>query len=115
MLRINRLLTILLLVALILSACQPLVQPVAQQAALVPHFLRTACLYRISPDVNVICGYLIIPETRSQADGKTIRLHVVIFKNTSVQRQPDPLILLNGGPGSPGQPMSRVCSMTCSV
>lgn len=30
---------------------------------------------------------------------------MVIFKSTSEQPAPDPVLLLNGGPGSPGQPM----------
>lgn len=96
---------------LLLSGClsiQPVTAappPAATAPAAVPYFLRTACLYRIPPGANVTCGYLVVPEDRSQAAGKTIRLHVLIFKSSSVAPQPDPIILLNGGPGSPGQPM----------
>ena len=105
MFRMNRMLTILLLAMLTLGASSPIVRAAPAEAAPVPYFLRTACLYRIPPGANVTCGYLIVPEDRSQPAGKMIRLHVVIFKSTSTPSQPAPLILLNGGPGSPGQPM----------
>lgn len=109
MLRLLRL-TGMLFLFLLTGACQPM-QPTVAMAVLLPapasppYFLRTACLYRIPPDANVTCGYLIVPEDRSYPTGKPIRLHVVIFKSTSEQPAPDPVILLNGGPGSPGQPM----------
>lgn len=101
----------LLCCLLVLSGCLP-IQPAAVLASsaapsppAAPYFLHTACLYRIPAGADVTCGYLVVPEDRSQPDGKTIRLHVVIFKSASAAPQPDPLILLNGGPGSPGQPM----------
>jgi len=105
-----------LLLALMMGGCRPIQPAVALSADTVtapatvtdpslPYFLRTACLYRIPPGANVTCGYLVVPEDRSQPAGKTIRLHVVIFKSRSAEPQPDPILLLNGGPGSPGQPM----------
>ena len=109
MLRSIRLL--FLLTVLVMRDCLSL-QPVAALAPLMakappaaPYFLRTACLYRILPDANVTCGYLLVPEDRSQPTSKTIRLHVLIFKGSSRTPAADPLILLNGGPGSPGQPL----------
>lgn len=66
MLRLLRL-TGLLLLLLLTGACQP-IQPTAAMAVLPPapasspYFLRTACLYRIPPDANVTCGYVIVPE-----------------------------------------------------
>lgn len=112
MLRLLRLTGLLLCLLLVTGACQP-IQPTASLAAqdslpppaASPYFLRTACLYRIPPDAHVTCGYLVVPEEHSHPTGNLIRLHVVIFKSTSEQPAPDPVILLNGGPGSPGQPM----------
>ena len=108
----KRLWTLCLFMALVLSGCLPILPataaslPLAQEPPLaLPYFLRTACLYRIPPGANVTCGYLVVPEDRSHPAGKPIRLHVVIFKSSSAEPQPDPIILLNGGPGSPGQPM----------
>ncbi|MEZ4861537.1 MAG: alpha/beta fold hydrolase [Caldilineaceae bacterium] len=111
---VSRLLGFILLVSgLVVSACRPMIEtgaaplpalsPTPQPTT--PSFLRTACLYRTTPADNVECGYLLVPENRSQPDSRTIRLHVLIFKSASEQSQPDPLILLNGGPGSPSQPM----------
>lgn len=113
----KRLYPFLLLITLVASACQP-IQPAAPVPMVsapatpspttnttVPRFMRTACLYRIPPGENVTCGYLIVPEVRSQPTEKAIRLHVVILKSTAAEPAADPLILLNGGPGSPGRPM----------
>jgi len=120
MLPFNQLWPLCLLAVLIVNGCQPIqslaptlvtAAPTSTLTALLPdtasapHFLRTACLYRIPPEANVTCGYLVVPEDRSQPAGKTIRLHVVIFQSASEPPAPDPVILLNGGPGSPGQPM----------
>ena len=116
MVRVTRF-TLFLVTLLLATACWPLsltsasvTQPLTMRlsptvAVVTPQFLRTACLYRIPPDANVTCGYLLVLEDRSQPTAKTIRLHVVIFKSSSSAPAADPLILLNGGPGSPGQPM----------
>ena len=111
MLRSIRFLILVVCLLSLSSGCLP-IQPVvavplpaAKTPPAPPYFLRTACLYRIPPGANVTCGYLVVPEDRGHPAGKTIRLHVVIFKSSSAEPQPDPILLLNGGPGSPGQPM----------
>jgi pimeloyl-ACP methyl ester carboxylesterase len=48
---------------------------------------------------NVRCGELSVPEDRSQPQGPTIRLAVVIFKTSSPHPAPDPVFVLGGGPG----------------
>ncbi len=96
----------------VMSGCQPIqatvpttfVPPPAGSDA-VPRFMRSACLYPIEPEDGVTCGFLLVPEDRSQPNSRIIRLHVLIFKSTSDHPAPDPLLLLNGGPGSPGGPM----------
>ncbi|MCL4863294.1 MAG: alpha/beta hydrolase [Caldilineaceae bacterium] len=110
MVRVNRLLTVLVLVVLLLSACQPIQRtPLAttppEPGDVIPRFVRTPCLYPTRPEDNVECGFLLAPEVRSQPESRVIRLHVLIFKSTSDHPAPDPLVLLNGGPGSPGGPM----------
>jgi pimeloyl-ACP methyl ester carboxylesterase len=45
------------------------------------------------------CGYLMVPENRRVAGGRTIQVAVAILKSTSPNPQPDPLVYLNGGPG----------------
>jgi pimeloyl-ACP methyl ester carboxylesterase len=48
------------------------------------------------------CGFLNVPEHHSNPDGKQIQLAVAIIKSTSANPQPDPLVLLQGGPGGSG-------------
>jgi pimeloyl-ACP methyl ester carboxylesterase len=45
------------------------------------------------------CGFLVVPENRSQPDGRTIRLAVAIVPAVSPQPAPDPIVHLTGGPG----------------
>ncbi|MGH2514367.1 MAG: alpha/beta fold hydrolase, partial [Ktedonobacterales bacterium] len=48
---------------------------------------------------NVQCGYLTVPEDRSNPTGATIHVAVAIFKTPSANPAPDPVIFLQGGPG----------------
>jgi pimeloyl-ACP methyl ester carboxylesterase len=45
------------------------------------------------------CGYLIVPEDRSQVAGKQVELPVVIFHTDNPKPKPDPVIYLAGGGG----------------
>ena len=65
----------------------------------VPGFESAECQFEIPPGQTVECGYLIVPEDRSQPDGPTIRLHVAIFRSHSDNPAPDPIVYLAGGPG----------------
>jgi pimeloyl-ACP methyl ester carboxylesterase len=107
MYRLNRVLTLLVLVALLVSACQPIVapaQPAAEQPAkgYMPHYEPAECKYPIPEGDQVECGYLIVPEDRSQPDGPMIRVYVMNFKAKSDNPAPEPLIVVPGGPGGPG-------------
>jgi pimeloyl-ACP methyl ester carboxylesterase len=46
------------------------------------------------------CGYLVVPENRFKAGGRTIRLAVAIIRAISPKPAPDPIVFLSGGPGS---------------
>jgi pimeloyl-ACP methyl ester carboxylesterase len=48
---------------------------------------------------RVDCGFVVVPEDHSNPDGPSIRLAVVVIKDQSDEHQPDPVILLAGGPG----------------
>lgn len=48
---------------------------------------------------NVRCGYLTVPEDRTNPSSPKIRLAVAIFKTPSATPAPDPIIFLQGGPG----------------
>ena len=85
------------LAALILVAVATMPSLTHAQAE-VPRFERIACA-AFPLDVEMECGYLIVPEDRSQPDGPTIRLAVAIFKARLQDAAPDPVVYLAGGPG----------------
>ena len=45
------------------------------------------------------CGYLIVPESRSRPNGRTIRLMVAKYPSRSAEKRTDPVVYLAGGPG----------------
>ncbi len=47
---------------------------------------------------TIECGYLVVPEDRSDANSPTIRLAVAVL-HPSATPQPDPIVYLEGGPG----------------
>ncbi len=49
--------------------------------------------------MEIDCGYLSVPEDRSQANSPMIRLHVAIIHNIDSGPVPDPVVILHGGPG----------------
>ncbi|MCE7985205.1 MAG: alpha/beta fold hydrolase [Caldilinea sp. CFX5] len=107
MVRINRLFTLVMLAALIFSACQPIQAPTPSTApaaakGYTPRYEPAECKYPIPEGEQVACGYLTVPEDRSKPDGPTIRLHVVNFKSKSATPKPDPIFVVHGGPGASG-------------
>jgi len=64
-----------------------------------PAFEPSTCQFINAFRLNAECGYLIVPEDRAQPDGPTVRLHVAIFRSTSSNPEPDPVIYLAGGGG----------------
>src|SRR6185369_3491638 len=48
---------------------------------------------------NVRCGWLTVPENRHRPGGRAIKLAVVILAATGPSPEPDPLVILSGGPG----------------
>lgn len=66
----------------------------------VPRFEPSGCYFNYTPGSHQVeCGYLVVPEDRSQPDGPTVKLHVAIFKSKAVNRAPDPVIYVAGGGG----------------
>src|SRR5690606_25260782 len=45
------------------------------------------------------CGLLVVPENYEQPEVRQIRLAVAIFRHSSGNPEPDPIIYLTGGPG----------------
>ena len=68
------------------------------EPAYVPVFETESCEFQVPPGRDVECGWLTVPEDRSQPD-KMIHLHVAIFHSDSDNPAPDPIVYLEGGPG----------------
>jgi pimeloyl-ACP methyl ester carboxylesterase len=67
-------------------------------------FQTTSCPFKLAAGVvegkDVQCGYLTVPADHSRPRGPTIRLAVAIFKASYSNPAPDPVIDLQGGPGT---------------
>jgi pimeloyl-ACP methyl ester carboxylesterase len=102
------------LISTILSACgtttptpMPTETPLEPTATAVPTsepsatFEQAPCPFNVpeGQEDRVDCGFVIVPEDHSNPDGPSIRLSVVVVKDQSDEHQPDPVIVLAGGPG----------------
>ena len=56
------------------------------------------CAFSAPNGVDIECGYLTVPEDRSQKNSPMIRLHVAIVRTENPK--PDPVVGLQGGPGA---------------
>ena len=77
---------------------------VARQVAQRTNAFRSApCMFELPAGAvegrDVECGYLTVPERYGQPDGPTIQLAVAIIKSRAANPAPDPLVMLQGGPG----------------
>jgi pimeloyl-ACP methyl ester carboxylesterase len=67
-------------------------------------FISAACRFVLPENIHqgeqVNCGYLTVPEQRTDPDTHLIRLAVAVFHPPGGATQPDPLIYLSGGPGA---------------
>ncbi len=92
--------TPLLLLALLL-ALPSLARAGDTTASRVPRFEPAPCpkLQGAEELAKASCGYLVVPETREQPNGRTIRLMVAKYPARAAEKQPDPIVYLAGGPG----------------
>jgi pimeloyl-ACP methyl ester carboxylesterase len=74
--------------------------PPTQPPAYTPTFEEADCAFEVPEGYQPKCGYLIVPEDRSDPQGRQIRLHVAVLASTDASPAPDPVIHLAGGPGS---------------
>lgn len=51
---------------------------------------------------NATCYDLVVPERHAQPAGRSIKLHVAVFRSGAADRLDDPILFLMGGPGQPG-------------
>lgn len=94
-----------LLCIVVLSGCGS-DNPTPNNQNSVPRFDKAACPFKpasgMTEGKDFTCGYLVVPEDRTDPKSKTIKLAVGIFKPVKTPAQPDPVILLQGGPGGGG-------------
>ncbi len=57
------------------------------------------CWFTVAEGQAVECQYVIVPENRTDPDSDEIRLAVAVFKASDEDPQPDPVMILSGGPG----------------
>ncbi len=62
-------------------------------------FEAVACWFEVPETAQVDCGFVIVEEDHFEPTGKTIRLAVAIMRDKGMNHQPDPVIMLAGGPG----------------
>jgi pimeloyl-ACP methyl ester carboxylesterase len=81
------------------------VSHVVSSSRAVSAFQTAACPF--TPPASVVvrrdlrCGYLTVPEDHARPQGRTIRLAVAIYTSLDPSPAPDPLLIFNGGPGTP--------------
>ncbi|RMG88195.1 MAG: alpha/beta fold hydrolase, partial [Chloroflexi bacterium] len=64
-----------------------------------PFFEDAPCPMPVNIAETVRCGYLVVPEDRTDPASPMIRLAVAIIRTSADNPAPDPVIYLNGGPG----------------
>jgi pimeloyl-ACP methyl ester carboxylesterase len=86
---------------LVLLAAAPGAAAEAETALPVPRFEAAPCPKLAGADelAKARCGYLVVPENRGQAGGRTIKLLVATYPASAKEKRPDPIVYLAGGPG----------------
>ena len=83
-------------VLLILVSCSS-----SNELPMLSQFESTACKHTLEANSTTRCGYLIVPEDRSNPDnGRKLKLYVAIYKSLSGSSNNPPLFYLTGGPGA---------------
>ncbi len=68
--------------------------------AYTPRFEESTCAFAVLTDLEIRCGYLVVPEDRQEPDnGKEVRIHVATVETDAADAPPDPIVYLDGGPG----------------
>ncbi len=65
-----------------------------------PFFTPDLCPFTPPEEVEVECGFVAVPESRSGESGGTVELAVVLYHSLAAEPAPDPVVYLSGGPGS---------------
>ncbi len=76
-----------------------MIEPAQSRGKYVPTFEESPCPFTVPKNAAVKCGFVVVPEDHAHPDSPTIRLAVAVVSDHSDEHQPDPVILLSGGPG----------------
>jgi pimeloyl-ACP methyl ester carboxylesterase len=93
---INIVLCCMVAITLVTASCKKTTpEPITES----PLFEPAECLFTAPQGYDVECGYLTVPEDRSQPDGTKIKIYVGVFRTKNPNPEPDPIVYLAGGPG----------------
>lgn len=71
----------------------------AAAQANVPPFEKAECPFPVPIGYRIDCGFVSVPEDRSQPNSPLIKIGVALAHSNSTNPAPDPIFFLNGGPG----------------
>ena len=94
------------------TAQTPEASPIASPIAITPSFEEAECMYDLPAGLtegeNTFCGWVTAPMYPDGSAAGTVTLPIIRVASTSENPEPDPLLILLGGPG---QNMSAVLPM----
>ena len=81
-------------------------------------FEEASCPFERPEEDAISCGFVVVPDDHFSHNERTLRIALAVFKDESPGHQPDPVILLAGGPGEKTlaipyslPPFSRPCNL----
>jgi len=78
---------------------EPADTPEADEQDVIPLFEQSSCRFAQPAWASPTCGFLTVPEDRSQTGGSVVTIHVAIFRSDNPNPRSDPVIYLTGGGG----------------
>lgn len=86
--------------AVLLAALLAVTPLGAQEADYTPTLEPGDCPFDTPRGLTVDCGSMIVPQNRAEPDGTPVSIAYAVFRTNSDNPRPDPLIYLDGGPGT---------------
>ena len=101
----TRALTCVLVILMVAGIVPAAAQDGGESSGQIGVFRKSACPFDVPrgavEGIDIVCGYVTVPERHANPDGPTIDLAVAVIKSTSADPAPDPLVIEAGGPGAP--------------
>ena len=90
----------------VMTTAAPISVPTSElkpEVGFTPTFESEPCPFELPPSLvegeDVDCGFVAVPADHDDHGAGTLRLAIVVLRDQSENHQPDPVILLSGGPG----------------